>query len=59
MSQSLFLHLTTKLAWEDALAVGVYSLSTKGKTSKRLDLEQMKRKYLQDYELCDTEPIFL
>lgn len=27
MSQSLFLHLTTKLAWEDALAVGVYSLS--------------------------------
>ncbi|MCX7235357.1 MAG: DUF952 domain-containing protein [Burkholderiales bacterium] len=32
MSQSLFLHLTTKLAWEDALAVGVYSLSTKGKT---------------------------
>jgi uncharacterized protein (DUF952 family) len=32
MSQDLFLHLTTKLAWEDALAVGVYSLSTKGKT---------------------------
>ena len=32
MSQSLFLHLTTKQAWEDALAVGVYSLSTKGKT---------------------------
>ena len=32
MSQSLFLHLTTKLAWEDALAVGVYSLSTKDKT---------------------------
>lgn len=32
MSQSLFLHLTTKQAWDDALKVGVYSLSTKGKT---------------------------
>jgi uncharacterized protein (DUF952 family) len=27
-----FFHLTTKQAWEDALAVGSYSLSTKGKT---------------------------
>lgn len=32
MSQSLFLHLTTKQAWENALAIGIYSLSTKGKT---------------------------
>ena len=32
MSKSLFLHLTTKQAWGDALKVGVYSLSTKGKT---------------------------
>ena len=29
---STFLHLTTKQAWEDALKVGTYSLSTKGKT---------------------------
>ena len=29
---SIFLHLTTKQAWEDALKVGTYSLSTKGKT---------------------------
>ena len=36
MSQDLFLHLTTKLAWEDSLAVGVYSLSTKGKTLKEV-----------------------
>ena len=27
-----FLHLTTKQAWKDALTVGTYSLSTKGKT---------------------------
>mgnify|MGYP000011604295 CR=1 FL=1 len=27
-----FFHLTTKQAWEDALKVGSYSLSTKGKT---------------------------
>ena len=27
-----FLHLTTKQAWEDALKVGTYSLSTKGKS---------------------------
>ena len=32
MSQTVFLHLTTKQAWEDALKVGTYSLSTKGKT---------------------------
>ena len=32
MAERLFLHLTTKQAWEDALKVGVYSLSTKGKT---------------------------
>ena len=32
MSETSFLHLTTKLAWEDALKVGTYSLSTKGKT---------------------------
>jgi uncharacterized protein (DUF952 family) len=32
MSSNTFLHLTTKLAWEDALKVGTYSLSTKGKT---------------------------
>ena len=32
MASNTFLHLTTKQAWEDALKVGVYSLSTKGKT---------------------------
>ena len=32
MSQMSFLHLTTRQAWEDALKVGTYSLSTKGKT---------------------------
>ncbi len=32
MSQVSFLHLTTRQAWEDALKVGTYSLSTKGKT---------------------------
>jgi uncharacterized protein (DUF952 family) len=32
MASNTFLHLTTKQAWEDALAVGSYSLSTKGKT---------------------------
>jgi uncharacterized protein (DUF952 family) len=32
MSETDFLHLTTKQAWEDALKVGTYSLSTKGKT---------------------------
>ncbi len=32
MSSNTFLHLTTKRAWEDALKVGTYSLSTKGKT---------------------------
>jgi uncharacterized protein (DUF952 family) len=32
MSETSFLHLTTKQAWEDALKVGNYSLSTKGKT---------------------------
>ena len=32
MPEASFLHLTTKQAWEDALKVGVYSLSTKGKT---------------------------
>jgi glutathione S-transferase len=32
MNQNQFLHLTTQQAWEDALKVGVYSLSTKGKT---------------------------
>ena len=32
MAERLFLHLTTKQAWEDALIVGIYSLSTKGKT---------------------------
>lgn len=32
MSQSQFLHLTTRAAWEDAQKVGVYALSTKGKT---------------------------
>ena len=32
MSQMVFLHLTTKAAWEEALKVGIYSLSTKGKT---------------------------
>jgi uncharacterized protein (DUF952 family) len=32
MSETSFLHLTTKQAWEDALKVGIYSLSTKGKT---------------------------
>ena len=32
MSQNQFLHLTTRAAWEDAQKVGIYSLSTKGKT---------------------------
>jgi len=32
MSQVSFFHLTTRQAWEDALKVGTYSLSTKGKT---------------------------
>jgi len=32
MASNSFLHLTTKQAWEDALKVGTYSLSTKGKT---------------------------
>ena len=32
MAETDFLHLTTKHAWEDALTVGVYSLSTKGQT---------------------------
>ena len=36
MSLSLFLHLTTKLAWEDALKVGTYSISTKGKTLNQI-----------------------
>ena len=32
MASNTFLHLTTQQAWEDAQKVGVYSLSTKGKT---------------------------
>jgi uncharacterized protein (DUF952 family) len=32
MASNTFVHLTTKQAWEDALKVGSYSLSTKGKT---------------------------
>ena len=32
MPETSFLHLTSKQAWEDALKVGTYSLSTKGKT---------------------------
>ena len=36
MAERLFLHLTTKQAWEDALKVGRYSLSTKGKTLKQV-----------------------
>ena len=32
MPEASFLHLTTKQAWEDALQVGTYALSTKGKT---------------------------
>jgi uncharacterized protein (DUF952 family) len=32
VASNTFLHLTTKQAWEDALTVGTYSLSTKGKT---------------------------
>ena len=32
MLETSFLHLTTKQAWADALKVGTYSLSTKGKT---------------------------
>jgi len=32
MPETSFLHLTTKQAWDDALKVGTYSLSTKGKT---------------------------
>jgi uncharacterized protein (DUF952 family) len=36
MSETSFLHLTTKQAWEDALKVGIYSLSTKGKTLEQV-----------------------
>ncbi len=36
MKQELFVHLTTKQAWDDALKVGVYSLSTKGKTLEQV-----------------------
>lgn len=36
MSQITFFHLTTRWAWEDALKVGVYSLSTKGKTLEKV-----------------------
>ena len=32
MAGNTFLHLTTKQAWEDALKLGIYSLSTEGKT---------------------------
>ena len=32
MEEKLFLHLTKRQAWEEALQVGTYSLSTKGKT---------------------------
>ena len=32
MAERLFLHLTTKQAWEDAVIVGTYAISTKGKT---------------------------
>ena len=32
MPETSFLHLTTKQAWEDALKVGTYYLSTNGKT---------------------------
>ena len=32
MPETSFLHLTSKQAWEDALKVGTYSLSTRGKT---------------------------
>ena len=32
MPETSFLHLTTRKVWEDALKVGTYSLSTKGKT---------------------------
>lgn len=32
MPEASFLHLTRKQAWEDALKVGTYSQSTKGKT---------------------------
>lgn len=32
MSETSLFHLTTKRAWEDALEIGTYSLSTKGKT---------------------------
>ena len=35
MPGNTFLHLTTKRAWEDALKVGTYSLSTKGKPWKK------------------------
>jgi hypothetical protein len=33
---SKFLHLTTKQSWEDAEKVGMYSLSTKGKTLEQV-----------------------
>ena len=36
MPEISFFHLTTKQAWEDALNVGTYSLSTKGKTLEEI-----------------------
>jgi uncharacterized protein (DUF952 family) len=36
MPEISFFHLTTKQAWEDALKVGTYSLSTKGKTLEEI-----------------------
>jgi hypothetical protein len=40
MSQVSFLHLTTRQAWEDALKVGTYSLSTKGKTLEEVGIKR-------------------
>lgn len=36
MNQRIFLHLTTKQAWEEALTEGQYELSTRGKTLEQV-----------------------
>lgn len=36
MNQRVFLHLTTKQAWEEALTEGQYELSTRGKTLEQV-----------------------
>ena len=36
MNQRIFLHLTTKQAWDEARLVGQYELSTRGKTLEQV-----------------------